>query len=290
MRVTEGRLIELQTAGIAKARTDVARAGQKIASGRALEVPSDDPVAWIEGARVRARQEMSQRRGSAIGRAETRLVETEGALTVIDDALIRAQEIAVQMATPTVTAAERAQAAVEVRALLDTAVAAANTRGHDGEYLLAGDQGLTAPFSAVGVYSGDSGTRLIEAGEGVRHAVTVSGARLTAASGIDVLPALDALATALAGNVMAGIEAALDAMNAAVGQVADARSEAGYRIHALRDSEDARVAFENRLAETQALTSGTDMIEAASELARASNALEAARLSAERIIELARPR
>ena len=78
--------------------------------------------------------------------------------------------------------------AEQVRGLFAAAVAAANTKTPDGEYILAGTQSLTAPFSAAGAYGGDGVARGVPASEATVTSSAVAGSALTAANGVDVLP------------------------------------------------------------------------------------------------------
>src|SRR5690606_32655337 len=63
---------------------------------------------------------------------------------------------------------DRRAIAIEVRQHLDDLVGLANTVNASGEYLFAGYQGLTRPFSVDGsgaaVYHGDNGQRLVQIG------------------------------------------------------------------------------------------------------------------------------
>ena len=288
MRVTESRLIVIATDGVAKARERAADAGDAMSSGMRVSRPSQDGAAWAEGQRAAAVTQISQGRGSAMSRMKERLDETDRALGSIGDILGRATELAVGLANGTYDAAARADAAVEVRTLRGAAIAAANTRALDGEYILAGDRGAAAPFDAAGAYVGDAGERTIEIGEGQSAALGVPGTTLTAASGVDVFGVLDTLATALEANDQVGVRAQLGDLQTSVAQVARARVALGTRTNALTRADDARTEFEQSLAERRSSAVEVDAVAAASDLSRASAALESARASATELIRLAR--
>jgi flagellar hook-associated protein 3 FlgL len=289
MRVTEAHLHELATAGLARARRDVATAAGQLSSGLRVARPSDDPAAWAEGMRADTRKQAAEARIAAQTRARDELAATDGALGAIGDAVEKALELATQAMNDTYGATERAGLAVAVAQLRDQAIAAANARGLDGGFLLAGSQTSAAPFSttAPGAYAGDARTRAVEINEaGSTATSSVSGARLTAASGVDVIGTLDALATALAGNNPAGISAALAPLGSAVRQIALARTETGSSMQALDAATAAGRALAQHLVEVHIRTLEADPVQAADDLARGRDAMERAQAVASRVLEL----
>jgi flagellar hook-associated protein 3 FlgL len=288
MRVTENRMIEVAAESVSRAREKAAAAGEELTSGVRAARPSQDLAGWTEGARARARQIMSDARGSAIGLARDHLDETDRALDGIGGVLARARELATQLANGTYTNQERTSAASEVNDLRNTALAFARTLGPDGAYVLAGSATTTAPFDASGAYVGNATRRQIEVGEGERLDANVPGSVLTASAGVDVFAELDALHTALTGNDVPGIRATLDGFQTAIGQVASARSDVGERTSALAGAEDARTAFELQLTRQHERAVGADPVTAASELAQAQQAFVSAQTVAQQIIAMFR--
>jgi flagellin-like hook-associated protein FlgL len=217
-------------------------------------------------------------------------VDTDAALAGIGDALGRARELAVQLGSDQYGPAERAGAAAEVRALRAQILAHASARGSDGEYLLAGGAGGAPPFDPVtGAYLGDAARRSIEVGEGAQQAVvSVPGSVLTAAAGVDLLPTLDALITALDMNDAPGVRALLGDLVTATEQVAGARADTGAHMAALDRADEARLDLELRLAESHERAVGADAIDAATRFGEAQSALAAARAAAEALIAMAR--
>src|SRR6185369_4565263 len=106
-------------------------------------------------------------------------------------------QLAIQGASDSYTPESRVALGAQIRGLFQTAVASANVRGNDGEYLLAGTASLTPPFDAAGVYHGDATTRVVPAGDASTDGATIAGSALTAANGVDVLPLMDRVATAM---------------------------------------------------------------------------------------------
>lgn len=286
MRVTESRMMQVASDGVGKARDRAARAAQAASSGTRVNVPSDDPAAWAEGRRAELRQAASTGRGDSLGRARDHLAATDSSLGTIGTALARIKELAVETSNGTYDAASRRDAAVEVGQLRATILAAANATGSQGEYLLGGSQ-AAAPFSAAGAYGGDTLTSTVEVGEGQSVQIGVPGTVLTAAGGTDVFATIDNLVTALQSNNAAGVQAALTPIDSIVGQVANARAQAGAQMSALDAADQARSALEVRLGDEKSRTLDADAVTAASTFAQAQNALAYARAVAGVVSQLA---
>ena len=144
----------------------------------------------------------------------------------------------------------------------------------------------TIPFNAAGLYLGDAGTRTIETGEGGTGVATVPGTVLTAAAGVDVLPALGRLITALGANDLRGIQAAIDELSTAHDQVSKARSTVGSLTVVLDDAAAARGQLEDTLQARVATLTEVDVVHAAGELAQRTRALEVAQTVNGRLAQL----
>src|SRR5262249_8166744 len=281
-------MIDMVTGGVSRAREQAADAGQKLQTGLKVARPSDDASAWAEGQRAAARQVVSQNRGSSIARARDRLNEVDGALGGVGSVLAQVTELAVQFGNDTYNATDRAEGAKVVLALRDAALASANASTGDGEYVLAGTKGGAPPFDAGGNYVRDAGAGNTEVGDGKNLVSTMPGSALTAAAGVDVFGVIAKVAAALDANDPAALRASLTDLRAATAQVADARAEVGGRMKALDSADEIRQNFEEGLASTKARATETDPIAGASELARASSALDASRTVAQQIISILR--
>ena len=293
MRITGHRMLELATSAASAATGDVAEVSQQITSGHRVAVASDDPVAWAQARRAEVRAAVDRGRGDATNVARADLVQTEDALTTIGDAVAQARALAVQGGNDTMDASSRRSLGVEVRNLYQLAWASANRQTSGGEYLLAGSQVTTAPFDAAGAYQGDTLGRTIERGEGVSGAIRLTGDTLTAAApggGVDILPALDRLATALAADDLPSIQTAIGELETATGQISRARGDVGAMVIALDDADTARATLAEHLSARVADLTDTDVVAAAGQLTRATTALEASQAVSARLAALLSPR
>jgi flagellar hook-associated protein 3 FlgL len=282
-------MVELATAGLSASRERVARSGEQLTSGERVSRPSEDPDAWAAARRADAARIMNDGRGRALARSQDRLTQVDAALTQIGSAVSRANELALAAASETIDPEQLTAISVELRGLRQSALAAANTRATDGDYILAGNQSDVAPFGDDGVYRGDGAIRSIETQSSLEQEVSISGSVLTAASGIDIFAVLDAFAIALANNDRDGISAAIGALRDGHQQVSAARSDGGAKSAALLAAEDDQRRLDGSLVALHSRLVGADPIAAASELAQQTQSLEAAQIVAQRIIDLTRP-
>lgn len=292
MRITESRMIDLAGEAVNQGRARVARTGEQLSSGERVSRPSQDPAAWAQARRAEAARTIGAGRSEAIARAQEGLALADDALASITESLSRARELATTAATESTTPDALQAILIEVRGLRGSALAAANTRSVDGEYIFSGSLTSTPAFAADGTFQGDATTRSVEAQAGLSQTVTISGASLTASAGpgaVDVFGQLGALEAALVAGDRDAIAATLDGLRAAGQQVSAARAQGGAHSAELTVAEDAQRTLDESLVALESRLVGTDPIAAATELAQHSTALSAAQTVAQRIIELTRP-
>ncbi len=290
MRITGHRMIDLAAASTSKSQEAVAARSGEVTSGLRVAKPSDDPTAWAAAERAKVRKVIAEGTGAAVKASRDRLEETDGALGSLGDIFARVQEIAVQGSNASYNAGDRAELGAEVQALFQSALAAANTQSSGGEYLLAGSQSLTPPFDANGAYIGDALARAIPAAEASNSLATIPGSRLTSAYGVDVLPLLKRVATALSANDVASLQIGLGELHTAVQQIGLARTVTGSTMNVLDATATARDQLAAHLSEEVSRNVEADAIGAASALANASHALEASRAVSSHLVALLDPR
>ena len=286
MRITERRMLVQAARQVAKSRERVADAAGPMSSGIEIDRPSDDPARWAAGRRARVRLQVGDLREKAISASNARLSESDRVFGTVGSVMSRARELAVLAANGAQNADSRAATAGEVKALMGEALMAANSRGLDGEFLLAGTRGDNPPFDDTGVYQGDANARTIEAAEGNRLVVTVTGSLFTAASGVDLFDEISKFHDALLADDLTGIQNAIGGLEDGVHQVSLGRAQIGGLQSSLDAAEIARVDFELVLSEVHQRAVEIDPIEAASELALSSQALQAAQALTERIAQI----
>jgi flagellar hook-associated protein 3 FlgL len=202
----------------------------------------------------------------------------------VGDALQRVRELTIQALNDTNSAADRAAIAAEVRQLADEVIGLANRKDGNGQFMFAGFQVLTQPFSetAPGVftYAGDQGQRQIQIGSARQIADGDSGQAVfmdipDGGGGFEsIFATLETLASDLEANAPNG--ASLDQLDSAMNQFLGFRASVGARLNALDSQEKINVTMLIQLEQTRSVVEDLDYAEAASRLSRESVTLQAA--------------
>ncbi len=186
MRIGTYQLQQQAVSAMLDQQSRLAKTQQQVSTGRRLVTPSDDPAASAQVLDLERTREMLNQYQKNADMARNRLSLEENALVSVEDVVLRLRELAVQGNSGTLTPTDRTQIASEARELLRQLVTLANTRDANGEFLFAGYNASTQPFtqaaSGTVSYAGDSGSRSLQ----------ISGTRQVAAgdSGQDVFRAI----------------------------------------------------------------------------------------------------
>jgi flagellar hook-associated protein 3 FlgL len=284
MRITGNRLIDLAAASTSKNQSAVAEVAAEVSSGLRVTAPSEDPTAWLAAQRTKLHKALSEGTGAAVVESRDRLQVTDNAMASIGDVVSQIRTLAVQAASDTYNANDRIALGAQVRGLFLSALDSANVQGRDGEYLLAGSNSLTAPFDPAGAYTGDARVRSVPSDNSLTAGVTIAGADLTAANGVDILPLLDRVATALSTNDLPALLGTLPDLDTAVKQVSTIRSHTGGAMSFLDQTTTARAALEENMQQAISRFVEVDTVSAASELAKATQSLEVSRAVTQHIL------
>jgi flagellar hook-associated protein 3 FlgL len=289
MRITGNRLIDLAAASTTRNQSAVGDVAEQVSSGMRVTAPSDDPTAWLAAQRSKLHKALSEGTGAAVTESRERLQVTDNAMASIGDIVSQIRTLAVQGASDTYSAADRVALGAQVRGLFLSALDSANVQGRDGEFLLAGTNSLTAPFDPTGAYTGDAIVRSVPSDNSLTAGVTIAGTDLTAAKGVDILPLLDRVASALSTNDLPALLGALPDLDTAVKQVSTIRSHTGGAMSFLDQTTTARAALEENLQQTISRFVEIDTVSAASELAKATQSLEVSRAVTQHILAALAP-
>lgn len=184
MRISTSEFFRLATQSLVDQQAALGRQQLKIASGREILTPSDDPVGAAQLVAYDNALEAIGQFSRNANRAEGRLGLTEESLAAAVDNLQRVRELTVAASNDTQTNESRAGIAREIRQRLDDLIAIGNTRDANGEFVFAGNQTAVRPFrvdagSAAGVaYDGDDGQRLVSIDTARQVAINESGRRI----------------------------------------------------------------------------------------------------------------
>ena len=162
-------------------QADLARTQLELSSGKRIQSPSDDPSGAVKILDLEEDIRLVDQYQRNASLAQGQLSVEESTLSGVNNVLQRVRELTVQANNATQSPETRASIAVEVKARLEELVALANTRDANDEYLFAGFQAQTQPFTQQGgavVYSGDDGQRFLDIAASAQIAVRDSGSRV----------------------------------------------------------------------------------------------------------------
>ncbi len=178
-RITQTTQRNSSLDSIRRRQFEVTRLADQLSSGFRIRNPSDDPVGLNRALRFQQAIGASEQFSSNIQVGTSHLRQTSGSLDQIQNMILRARAIQVEMASDTSTLEMRAVAAVEIDQILSEVVALANTR-IGGQYLFGGTETLDSPFvqTAGGVlYQGNNQEIALEISESLKIAINVHGER-----------------------------------------------------------------------------------------------------------------
>ncbi|HEY3802783.1 MAG TPA: flagellin [Kofleriaceae bacterium] len=290
MRVTNMYMVTLAQQANEKNQSTVAQLSQEVSSGLAVSKPSDNPTAWIEAQRAKVEQTINDGTGQALQGGLEKINATDGALSTLSQLVSQAQSLAVEGASASITSDARADAAQQVTGLLQSALAAVNTKDVDGTYLLSGTAVNTAPFDATGTYQGNSATTSVASSANGTSQDSLAGSALDAGTNsVNIIQTLGDLATALSGNDVTGIQAQLANLSTAVSQLATTRAQVGGMMSALQSAQTAQQSLSTTLTTSISGLVDADAVQSASNLAQASTALQVSQAVTSKVLALLQP-
>lgn len=171
MRTSTIQLYQQSINKMLERQGELAELDEKIASGKKLIKPSDDPVGSVRVISMSSELAAYEQYKRNIDLARAQISQEETVMSQAGNTLQRVRELLVQANNDTLDDSNRRAIATEIDSLNDDLMALANTRDATGEYLFGGFQAETAPFSKNGgtfQYNGDQGQRLVRIGTTAR--------------------------------------------------------------------------------------------------------------------------
>jgi flagellar hook-associated protein 3 FlgL len=263
---------------------------EKIASGKVLNRPSDNPTALVDSMTIKTSLSQIEQYQEGIQTGVSWLNLRESALTNIEEVVARAIEIGTQMGSDNQSADTRASAATEVGQLLEEAIAQANVELGDN-YIFAGYRLKTTPFTATVVggietaeYHGDTNDFQLQIGKD--DTVVVGRNGQTALMDSNLFTALGTLKKALEDNDGAAIRQQLDQLKSARDYLDNEIADTGAKGNRL-DLKDAvwsslTLDLKERLSDVE----DADLTEMITELKQKELAYQVALMSSVRLSEL----
>jgi flagellar hook-associated protein 3 FlgL len=208
MRISTSWMQQSSVSNMLDRQGDIADTQNQLNTGKRINQPSDDPVGAARALELSHMAADSAQYQRNITAANSRLGIEDQALSSSADVLNRVRTLLLQGSTGSQSDQSRADIATEMTHLQQQLLGLANSKDGQGDYLFAGSQTGTQPFSwqsgAVS-YQGDDGQRMVAAGPGMQVATGDSGSSVfmrvpTGNGSFTVQAAGSNTGTALAGN------------------------------------------------------------------------------------------
>lgn len=149
MRVTEMMKFNTMTASLSNLQNEYTSLMEKMATQKAINKPSDDPLGMSLIMNYRSSQAAVESYQGNIENANAWITVTESTLNSVHDLIVHAREIALSQATGTATAETRSYNAETVAQLIEELQSLANTQ-YGGSYIFSGTKTDRPPFIAEG--------------------------------------------------------------------------------------------------------------------------------------------
>jgi flagellar hook-associated protein 3 FlgL len=280
MRVTFNGSFTDGTTEVMRTAAAVAEAQRRVASGRRINTPSDDPTGTASVVVDRATMARMDAYTSTANVALSRLSVADVALADIVNQISAARVSALGARGTTQTATQRAAASQDLLAIRDALASDINTQFH-GTYIFSGSAGTVAPYvvsaGSASAYQGNTSQTAVEIGPGRKVTLSFDGGAIL--QGGDSQHVLDLL-TDLAASVQAGDNTAIgqgiDALGRAFDRATTAQSLVGANLRLVDDSRAQTDAVKRAALTRVSSIEDADMTTALTDLSRSQAALQAA--------------
>ncbi len=273
-------------------RSQAEQIQNQVGSGEKLTASSDDPLAASRLRNLSRIEALSQIDTAAANRATADLNLVDSALAEFATFVTRAQELAAQAASGTLTDSQRKSIGTELSQIHGNLVALANTRDGAGHALFGGDTAGDA-YLPDGSYIGSGSAGVLQLGDGQSVARSFTGPEfLTFKSGgtdTDLFATIkglaDTLSTGGAGAASAA-NAALTPLNDGLDSITTAQTVLGARLSWIELNTQRQQVMGEARSEEQTQLGATDLTTALTRLSELSTVLQASQASFARLSNL----
>lgn len=241
-RITDSMRRTLILGDLQKASDKLARTQEKLASGKELTRPSDDPFAVSRALQFRGDISSIKQYEVNVREAQAWHSVTDTTLSHMGDYVQRVRELLIRGANDTLGPTARKSIAAEIDQITEAIKGEANAQ-YAGRYILSGTATTTPPYTLgpSDVYAGNAATIQREIGPGIPMPVNTIGQTVVGNDTSGLLFALRTISTNLtAGNTAALQSTDLNAIDAAHDAILNERAIVGARAMRL-DTAEARL-------------------------------------------------
>jgi len=277
MRVTENSTMKMVVAMLQQQQERVNALSQQVSSGLRINQPSDDPVSAQQVLNLKGLMATTDQYSRNIQTGTTWLNQMDSTMGNMNNLLVRARELATQMANATYSASDRQSAAVEVTQLRDQMISLGNTQ-IAGKYVFGGFVNDQPPFDTNGVFKGTDDQVNIQIDQGSYIPINYSGGKLlrgTSTGGTDVIDVFNKLVTALNTNNVSDVSTAITGLDSSLKQIQVAQGDVGARENRLQNADNILTSTKDYLTKAVSAKQDSDLTQVLSDLAKQQTAYQA---------------
>jgi flagellar hook-associated protein 3 FlgL len=212
MRVTDKVRFDVFKNNLSSMKETIDKTQTRIASGKKILTPSDDPVAASIGIELGAEKSINDRYEKNLEKLKTVGGFYDTSINSVSDLLTRAKEISITQASDTMDASTRLSANEEIKGIIEQLVTIGNTKVGNN-YIFGGKKSDIKPFTIDANYNvtfnGSSDVDTIYIDKGTKEDAGISGDSVFI-SGTNIFTVLKDFSDALDGNDLTGIKDAID--------------------------------------------------------------------------------
>jgi flagellar hook-associated protein 3 FlgL len=226
MRVANRYIFESIKYNLGSISEELNKANEIVTTGKRINNLSDDPVGLTQSLNIRSALSGIEQMGRNISYGNSWLTASESALTSAQDIISDTKVLCLQMANATIGSEQRSSAAETVQNMLDEIVSLGNT-DVAGNYIFAGSETDTKPFSPDGTYNGDNNPFSIKISRNSTVEVGSDGQAVFE----NIFSTLVDLKTALQNNDVDGIEDAMGHLDGHFDDITAKISDIGAKMN-----------------------------------------------------------
>ena len=288
MRVDPNMVPDMLSA-IQQSQTSLNTALEQVATGKSVNVPSDNPSAaanmvqnTIETASV---DQYTQNVSGVLSTVQT----ADSALSSVVSSLTQAVSLGTEGANGTSSTSNQQAIAMQVQGILSSVLSQANM-SYQGAYLFGGTASTAAPYTVDSAspsgytYNGNNDVNSVQVGDQMNVQVNLPGSQIFSNSSANVLGSLSSLVSALQSGSTSAISTATNAVSAALGYVSQQRVFYGNAESQLNSQETYLQQETVNLASQENSLVGVDEATAATNLSQAETDNNAALAAAAKVL------
>lgn len=287
-RVSTSQMFTNAQGHVATARDREQVSGEKAASQKEINRPSQDPAGWMLASSLKDDQSVRETLAKNAQVASHVLTATETIFEQAQNYVTRAYELTIGAAgTPMGGPSSREFTLAEVKGIYEGLLQAFNFR-FGSRTLMAGYGSQGPAFDAAGKFVGDKGVLEIDIDKDLRLPLTMSAERHVlgqgAAGGVNILDTFQRLMDGLGRDDTTVVNGTIEDLKRGIEQLSAARAELGTRMQTIDRAVDRHTSHGISSKDQISKIEDADAIKVFSDLARDQTILKAAISTSEKIL------